>query len=165
MKKIGIGFLIVFLFPLLGMAQQCTGSSCSMPTEPVITKDYSGALWAPIPDDVKSNILSGLKLEVKGLVIVKFGGEWCEPCRILESAIKNDARLSNLWAKATVYNWDPIRSTEEKKKLRQLPGIELTSFPTVVFFKDGVLQKETVYNMDTKSFVQRLITLTEEYSN
>lgn len=77
----------------------------------------------------------------KGINVVKFGAEWCGPCKaiqpILES-FENDERIENV-----IY----IDADDNEELLMQY---RVRGIPTTIIFKDGVI-KETLVGQKTRA--------------
>ncbi len=81
------------------------------------------------------------------VVIVKFGTQWCGPCKLLHKQMKKDE------SDIIVIEVDAEYEEEfaEKHKIR--------SFPTIFFYKNGVKQQETVVGSNFDKIVEIYNTL------
>lgn len=99
--------------------------------------------------------------------IVKFGAEWCGPCRVLESKLKEYAAKNDSYYHSGTF--DAIPDDEQLKQLITILPIDvddedsqkivalfqISSLPHVVFYKNGSLQQDTVRG----AFIDKIIDI------
>ena len=71
-----------------------------------------------------------------GVVLVDFYADWCGPCRMLAPIVEELAQEMD--GKITVAKVDTDQSVNVAAKF------EVTSIPTIIFFKDGAVAKRVV---------------------
>lgn len=163
--KLIVCLSVVLLFCLFGMkaVATCQGPECgTSETYPTVSgQSHAGnaSVWSTVPDSVRNAILEGRSPEHSGLMIIKFGADWCVPCKKLTQAVLDSQELSSLWRQEgiTVYEWEV-----EKKEDFSQSCIGLEGIPTVLFFKNGILQPDRVTKMGS-STVSDLIKYTKKY--
>ena len=69
-------------------------------------------------------------------VIVDFGDEWCPPCKALDPIVENIANHYD--GKAVVAHVDVDNAQQTAMKFR------IMSVPTVMFFKNGEVQDQSI---------------------
>lgn len=94
-------------------------------------------------DNFKEEVLNSTEI-----VIVKFGAEWCKPCKMLNPIMEQISTEKSL----KIYDVD----VDECPNLSSQFGIK--GVPTTIVFKDGVAQK-TVVGMLQKSKMLESITI------
>jgi thioredoxin 1 len=75
-------------------------------------------------------------MQSKTPVLVDFWAEWCAPCRMLGPTIEAIAKEYDGRVKVGKLNTDHNRAVAAK--------FGIMSIPTVIFFKDGKIAKQTV---------------------
>ena len=85
-----------------------------------------------------------IKEEIKSeeLTIVKFGAEWCGPCRMVKPIIEKFSADNKIF--------DIDVDDEENKSLAKEYGIR--SIPTVIFFKNGEIIDKQVGGFSEQQF-------------
>lgn len=94
-------------------------------------------------DNFKEEVLNSTEI-----VVVKFGAEWCKPCKMLNPIMEQISTEKSL----KIYDVD----VDECPNLSSQFGIK--GVPTTIVFKDGVAQK-TVVGMLQKSKMLESITI------
>ena len=84
-------------------------------------------------------------------VMVDFWAEWCAPCRMLGPTIEEVAKEFDGRVKVGKLNTDHNRAVAAK--------FGIMSIPTVIFFKDGKIAKQTVGVQPKSSYVNILTEL------
>lgn len=92
------------------------------------------------------------------LHIVKFGAEWCGPCRLLEQRLKNldETKIGNtLFAEIGIDDQD-----SEEMELATQFGI--SNIPVMLYFKNGDVVRKTVGALDALAIYKIIGELTSE---
>ena len=92
-------------------------------------------------------------IEIKGIKILKFGSEWCGPCRVLTDTIKNiDTEKVNdvIFAEINIEN-------EEFDNICAELGIR--GIPVLAYYKDGELKDKTTGLQSEDAIINKIATL------
>ncbi len=81
-----------------------------------------------------------------GLVLVKFGAEWCGPCRMMEGEL--DKLSAQMGGRVSVVRVD----VDQHPNLAQHYGV--SSIPRLMLFKHGQVVDDRVGFMDTQNLAQ-----------
>lgn len=88
------------------------------------------------------------------VVMVKYGAEWCGPCKIMKSEAFPDGRVEAALSGAIVVDIDVDSPGADAGWLR---GHDAPALPTVAFYRaDGTLIGQTVGYDDVESFVAEI---------
>lgn len=102
------------------------GNAASFTTTNVSMKDLT-----ELDDNNFRDILNGEKA-----VLIDACAPWCGPCKLMHPVIE---RTADKWSKTVdvvKYNVDGDNNSALRAELQKL-GVEITSLPTLVLFKDG----------------------------
>lgn len=90
------------------------------------------------------------------LHVVKFGAEWCMPCKTLESRLKNidSEKIGN-----TLFAEIDISENDECESIAEQYGI--TNIPCVIYFKDKEMVDRSVGLVPLDDIYNRINKLTE----
>lgn len=83
-----------------------------------------------------------------GVTLVDFYADWCGPCRMITPIIEEIA--SDMKGKAKVAKLDVEAAQESARRL------DVTSIPTIIFFKDGKEMERVVGVRDKTSLLKVL---------
>jgi thioredoxin 1 len=81
-------------------------------------------------------------------VVVDFWAEWCGPCKMLAPVLDEVARETSGHAKVAKVNVD------ENPELANRFGVQ--SIPTLIYFRDGQVQHQSLGNPGKRSIVAKL---------
>ena len=98
-----------------------------------------------IPSELKGNVLKVTERTFDKEVInndldvfVKFYAPWCGHCKHLAPIYEQLAEKLN--------NNDKLQIVEIDATMNTVPGIQITGYPTLIFFKNGQKEKPIIYN-------------------
>ena len=101
--------------------------------------------YQKIPSELKGNVLKVTERTFDKEVInndldvfVKFYAPWCGHCKHLAPIYEQLAEKLN--------NNDKLQIVEIDATMNTVPGIQITGYPTLIFFKNGQKEKPIIYN-------------------
>lgn len=83
----------------------------------------------------------------KGVVVVDFWAEWCNPCKIIAPELDSACKELKGKIKIAKVNIDQNYELAER--------FEVMSIPTLIFFKNGEIVDKTVGVIDSEEIVKR----------
>lgn len=86
-----------------------------------------------------------------GVVLVDFWAAWCPPCRLIKPILEQLAREYDGQVRVLTLDADDNPATASRFGIRSLP--------TVLFFRDGVLQDRLVGAVPRGAFEQKITAL------
>lgn len=92
-------------------------------------------------------------IEIKGIKILKFGSEWCGPCKVLKDTIKNiDAEKVDdvIFAEIDVENEELYHICVE---------LGIRGIPVLAYYKDGELKDKTTGLQSADAIISKIETL------
>lgn len=93
-------------------------------------------------------------LEENNFVVVKFGAEWCNPCKVMEPIIESVANQLEDKAKVMSIDVEDEPDLATKYKIRNVP--------TILYFKNGELKDKSVGAMSESDLINRINNLIEQ---
>lgn len=82
-----------------------------------------------------------LKIEDNGITVVKFGAEWCAPCKMINVVLdKMKEEFDNITFASVDVDDDPELAKQYK----------ISNLPTVILFKDGCIVDKVVGAVKTE---------------
>lgn len=129
---IGIGLLLAFIVWFFFRSRKLLSSMNAAPSEKLVQ----------LNDKNFKNQIS------KGVVLVDFWAEWCQPCKILGPVISEIA--DEMSDKAKIAKLD----VERNQRAAQEMGIR--NIPTVILFKNGKVQEKIIGVKPKRTYVKAI---------
>lgn len=99
--------------------------------------------------------------EAQWIVVVKFGADWCSPCRIVDEILSNDL-LQKRYPNTPFYKVDnekpTNRSTPDSIRMKRAANL-WNSIPVTVFFRNGERVGEIHGSFDVDYFHEKMTAL------